>query len=208
MKRVKKKIKKIFFGNKPNSAWTKIRMKNEILKYGFEIGDHTYGLPKTLYGAENSNLIIGKYCSFGENVKIYLGGNHNIKRATTYPFGAFKRFWSLSDDYNEVPISKGSVIVGSDVWIADDVTILSGVNIGHGAVIGNKSLVTKDVPPYCIVAGNPARIIKKRFGEEVISKLLEISWWNMDDVKVKEIIPYLLNENVEEFIKKCSEAKC
>ncbi len=102
------------------------------------------------------------------------------------------------------PASKGDVIIGNDVWIGYGTTILSGVYIGDGAAIGACSLVTKDVPPYAIVAGNPARLIRFRFNNEIIKKLLEIKWWDWPDQKVKENIHLVCSQDIEEFIKKFS----
>src|SRR5690606_25352240 len=103
---------------------------------------------------------IGKYCSIGQDVIILLGGEHHLDRITTYPFPAF---WKEYANFESPGLSKGNVSIGNDVWIVTDVLILSGVSIGNGAVIGAKSLVTRDIPPYAIVGGVPAKIIKYRF---------------------------------------------
>lgn len=205
VRKIKKKIRKILGIDHPKSAWTKYRLNQEIRKYGFDIGDHTYGAPKILYGTANSPLKIGKYCSIGEGVKIYLGGNHNTKRVTTYPFGTFKKVWNLPKEINEIALTKGATIIGNDVWLADGATIMSGVNISDGAVVATNAVVTKDVPPYAVVAGNPARIVKSRFPDEIVAELLKTEWWNLDDKIVKDLIPHLLNENIEEFIAECKK---
>lgn len=100
------------------------------------------------------------------------------------------------------PSTKGDVIVGNDVWMASGVKILSGVKIGDGAVIGANALVSKDVEPYSIVGGNPAKLIKYRFDEETISKLLKIKWWDWDDEKVKESVSLLCNDGIQKFVDK------
>ena len=126
-----------------------------------EIGDFTYGFPIVRSWGEDARLKIGKFCSIGGNVKIYLGGNHHTDWCTTYPFNVL-----LKDQYpgidGEVAATKGDVIIGNDVWLADDVTIMSGVTIGDGAVIMNGAVVTMDIPPYSIAGGVPARTKKAR----------------------------------------------
>lgn len=115
-----------------------------------------------------------------------LGGEHRNDFVTTYPFNA------LLEDFNFIkghPHTKGDINVGNDVWIGSNVKILSGVNIGDGAIIGANSLVTKDIPPYAIAGGNPAKIIKYRFDNETNDKLLKIQWWNFDENELINIIP-------------------
>jgi len=129
------------------------------------IGDYTYGLPQIFKLEETSQFEIGKFCSIANDVKIFLDGEHETNNISTYPFGYFKGF-TVSKKYKTK--SKGKVIIGNDVWIGYGVTILSGVNIGNGAVIGARSLIVKDVPPYSIVGGVPAKIIKKRFDDKTI----------------------------------------
>jgi len=156
------------------------------------IGKYTYGLPKIFKLEESSQIQIGKFCSFANNVNIFLDGEHETKKVSTYPFGYFKDFKSQK---KYVTKSKGKVIIGNDVWIGYGVTILSGVNIGDGAVVGACSLVTKDIPPYSIVGGVPAKVIKKRFDDKTIEKLLQTKWWNWSDQKIQENIDYL-NSNL------------
>ena len=137
-----------------------------------KIGNHTYGhegIKIWNYDLdENSpyDLVIGNYCSIGEDVLIFLAGNHNYKNISTYPF--YCKGWNTPRDYECKSLSNGSVIIGNDVWIGERSTIMSGVSIGDGAVIGAGSIVTKNVEPYSIVAGNPARIIKYRFSSDLI----------------------------------------
>lgn len=199
-RKIKKKFRKLAGLEHPKSAWTKVRMANLIKEFGFEIGDHSYGMPIVKYGTKDTPLKIGKYCSFGENIKIYLGGNHNMNRVTTYPFGTFKKVWGLDKNINETALSKGGVTIGNDVWVADGATIMSGITIENGAVIATNSVVTKDVPAYAVVAGNPAKIVKYRFDEQTIEKLLASNWWNLPDDKIKQLIPLLLSEDIEKFL--------
>ena len=159
------------------------------------IGDFTYGQPSVYSWKEGTHLKIGKFCSIAKNVKIFIGGNHNASFCTTYPFNAFLKSFS---DIKGHPLSNGDVVIGNDVWLAADCTIMSGVTIGDGAIIGNKALVTKDVAPYTIVGGIPAKVIKKRFSENEIKKLLEMQWWNWSDEQIVEAIRLLQNNNVNE----------
>src|SRR6476620_7930238 len=152
----------------------------------FSIGDYSYGKPKVLYQNDEANLIIGKFCSISSDVVIFLGGNHRTEWITTYPFNA------LNDDFPEAkhikghPATKGDVVIGNDVWIGRDVTIMSGITIGNGAVIAAGSVVTKNVGAYEIWGGNPAKLIKKRFTDQQITKLQEMQWWNWDIAKIKK----------------------
>ena len=165
-------------------------------------GKYTYGKP-ILHWEHNhpTKLTVGNFCSIAGNVHIYLGGNHRIDWVTTYPFGhtSLERFNKFNGAGH--PSTKGDVVIGNDVWIADNVTIMSGVTIGDGAVIACNSHVFKDVEPYSLVGGNPAKLIKYRFTREQIEKLLEMKWWYWDDEKIDKFIPLMCNNNVDEFIR-------
>ena len=131
---------------------------------------------------------------------IYLGGNHRTDWVSTYPFGhihqgVFDRF-----DGSGHPSTRGDVVIGNDVWIGDGVTIMSGVRIGDGAVIAANSHVVKDVEPYTLVGGNPARFIKYRFSREHIEKLLAIQWWNWEDDKINRLSPLLCSSKIDELL--------
>lgn len=130
------------------------------------IGDYTYGLPTIKKFDNNTRLSIGKFCSIADNVIIFLGGNHREDWITTYPFSGMTHIWSDATNIIGHPSTKGDVIIGNDVWIGSHVVILSGVKIGDGAVIGAYAVVTKDVEPFSIVAGNPAKFIKYRFEKD------------------------------------------
>lgn len=146
-----------------------------------------------------SKLFIGNFCSIAGSV-VYLDGNHNTKRVTTYPFGHLHRKTFNTVDGNGHPLGNGHVVIGNDVWIADNVTIMSGIIIGNGAVVANNSDVIKNVEPYSIVGGNPARHIKYRFSEDQIKKLLEIQWWYWDDEKINKYLPLMCSEDIDNFI--------
>ena len=167
----------------------------------YEIGEYTYGKPQVLSWGEGTTLSIGKYCSIEEGVMIFLGGEHRVDWVTTYPFNAL---FSSASHYLGHPKSKGNVIIGNDVWIGAKAVILSGVSIGNGAVIGTHSVVTKDVPAYSIVAGNPAKHIKLRFEQNIISRLQEIAWWEWNHEQVMQALPFLLSSDIQNFIDKYS----
>ncbi len=163
-------------------------------------GKYTYGKPNVLWENKDAKLSIGKFCSIANNVNIYLGGNHRADWVTTYPFGHI--YTNAFNQFNGVghPSTKGDVIIGNDVWISNNVTIMSGVTIGDGSIIANNSHVVQNVEPYSLVGGNPAKLIKYRFTQEQIDKLLEIKWWDWDDNKINKFTPLMCNDNIEEFI--------
>ncbi|MBU3133717.1 CatB-related O-acetyltransferase [Clostridium gasigenes] len=135
----------------------------------------------------NDNLIIGKYCSIACGAKfIFNSANHALKSLSTYPFSIFREEWDDTMNVCEAWDNKGDIVIGNDVWIGFEAVIMSGVHIGDGAIIGTRALVTKDVPPYAIVGGIPAQIIRKRFEDSVIEDLLKIQWWNWSTEKISE----------------------
>jgi acetyltransferase-like isoleucine patch superfamily enzyme len=164
-------------------------------------GKYTYGKPNILWENENGKLTVGNFCSIAANVNIYLGGNHRTDWITTYPFGCIHK--NVFNNFNGEghPSTKGNVVIGNDVWISNNVTIMSGVTIGDGVVIANNSHVVKNVEPYTIVGGNPAKFIKYRFKPEQINKLLKIKWWDWDDDKINKLTPLLCSNNIDEFIR-------
>jgi len=168
------------------------------------VGKYTYGTPIIEWNG-CANLTIGNFCSIARNVKIYLGGYHHPEWVSTYPFGHIHQNVFTTYDGTGHPTTKGDVVIGNDVWIADDITIMSGVTIGDGAIIANKSHVVKNVAPYSIVGGNPAKHIRYRFTEEQIKKLLEIKWWYWDDAKINKFAALLCNPNIDNFIKEASK---
>jgi len=168
-------------------------------------GKHTYGLPKIVWENNDAKLIVGNFCSIAGLVTIYLGGNHRTDRVTTYPFGHREQDIFNNFDGNGHPSTKGDVIIGNDVWIGDNVTIMSGVTIGDGVVIANNSHIVKNIEPYSLVGGNPAKLIKYRFSQEQIEKLLQIKWWYWDDDKINKFTPLLCNNNIDLFIKSVFE---
>ena len=151
-------------------------------------GRNTYGkLNIRAWSPEYQNSIIkvGNFCSIADRIEVLLDGNHRYTCFSTFPFNE-----TLGWDAPKNNFGKSIPEIGSDVWIASDVTIFSGVTIGHGAIIAAKTVVTKDVPPYAVVAGNPGRIKKYRFSQDIIDKLLKYPWWDLPDVLIRtEVLP-------------------
>lgn len=165
------------------------------------VGKGTYGYEqiKVLDWGQGTNLRIGNYCSIASQITVLLGGNHNMNRVTTYPFGIKN---NIGPNKEPDGYSNGNVVIGNDVWIAHGVTIMSGVTIGDGSVVAACSVVTKDVEPYSIVGGNPCKLIRKRFTDDQIKQLLEIKWWNWDIEKIKSFGTLLLDPDIDEFIRR------
>lgn len=166
---------------------------------------YSYGLDniKVRSWGEGAKLKIGSFCSIADNIQIFLGGNHRTDWVTTYPFGHINQD-SFPWHGQGHPSTKGEVVIGNDVWIGSSSTIMSGVTIGDGAVIAANSTVIKDVPPYTIVGGNPAKILKYRFTEKQIEKLLKNPWWEKTDQEIQELIPLLCSPNIDDLIAKLS----
>lgn len=170
-----------------------------------EIGDYTYysdnkNSPENFYNNIEHHyefigdkLIIGKFCAIAEGIKFIMNGaNHRMDGITTYPFNIFAGGWEkVTPKLEQLPF-KGDTVIGNDVWIGQNVTIMPGVKIGDGAIIATNSTVTKDIEPYVIVGGNPAKVIKKRFSDEIIELLLELQWWNWDEKKIFENLEVLV----------------
>lgn len=172
-----------------------------------EIGSHTYGKLHLIDAKPMSDevLEIGKFTSLGPAIKL-IAGNHNYKFITNYPFQSIdaishaKTFWRSLDDNIDDHLYNKKTIIGHDVWIGHSVIIKGGITIGNGAIIAAGSVVTKDVEPYTIVGGNPAKMLKKRFSDSQIEKLNEIQWWNWDDEKINENLHYIMSEDIDCFI--------
>lgn len=139
---------------------------------------------KYLFDFTGDKLIIGKFCMIASDVKFIMNGaNHLVNAVSTYPFAIFGHGWESAMDGKEYP-QKGDLKIGNDVWIGYNATIMAGVSIGDGAIIGTNAMVVKDVPPYSIVGGNPAKEIKKRFSEAEINHLLKVRWWDWSPAKI------------------------
>lgn len=165
-----------------------------------EMGAHSYGAPRVRWWGEDANLVIGKYCSIAEGVEIYLGGNHRTDWITTFPFSWFAKAWPEARRLTGHPATRGDVVVGNDVWLGAGCIVLSGVRIGDGAVIGCRAVVSRDVPPYAIVAGNPAKVTRMRFNEDTIGRLLAVRWWDWPDTRVRRQVGLLMSGDVDDFL--------
>ncbi|RSC93652.1 CatB-related O-acetyltransferase [Tenacibaculum singaporense] len=183
-------------------------LKNVIKNPNIIVGDYTYyddfetvenfeKNVKYLFDFTGDKLIIGKFCMIASDVTFIMNGaNHLSKSISSYPFAIFGEDWSSAMEGKAYPY-KGNTVVGDDVWIGYGATIMPGVTIGDGAIIASRAVVTKDVEPYTIVGGNPARAIRKRFSEEQIKKLLELKWWNWEIEKITQNIQHLTNNKIE-----------
>lgn len=172
----------------------------------FHVGDYSYGTPNIAYWQSGAALHIGRFCSIGLNVVVYLGGNHRTDFISTYPFSHLGSL--LGADHAAIPGhpgTKGDVVIGNDVWIANSAIILSGVSIGHGAAIGCGAVVASDVPPYAIAAGNPARVVKRRFADDIVERLLAIAWWDWDIASVNAAAPLIMSRDLEGFFRFAEE---
>ena len=174
---------------------------------------HLWRADRGTYFDRNVNIIswsddyhiqLGKYNSIGRDCNFFLHANHRVDWITTS-----SQLWGpvtpqIADTHMKMghPTCKGNIIIENDVWIGAKSTIMSGVKIGNGSVVGSCSVVTKDVPPYSIVVGNPARVVKLRFTELQIERLLKISWWDWTEDRIKTEAMTLWSDNIDEFIDK------
>lgn len=154
------------------------------------------------YPVNGDKLIIGKFCSIACGAKfLFTSGNHSLKSLSNYTFPIFFDEWDLdSKNITSAWDNKGDTVIGNDVWIGYDAIIMPGVKIGDGAIIGTRAVVTKDIPPYTIVGGVPAKPIRKRFDDKTIEKLLSIKWWNWDKEKIKQNIQSIQSGNINNLI--------
>ena len=190
-----------------------VYLKNVITESGIEIGDYTmyndfvndpWDFEKNnvlyRYPINGDKLKVGKFCSIACGAKfLFTSANHTMHSISTYPFPIFFEEWGLDvTNITSAWDNKGDIVIGNDVWIGYEAIVLSGVTIGDGAIIGTRAVVTKDVPPYTIVGGIPAKPIRKRFSDEVISKLLELQWWNWPENRIKENIDVIQSGRIKD----------
>ena len=190
-----------------------VYLKNVIDNPNIQIGDYTiyndfvhdpreFRKNNVLYHypINKDRLIIGKFCSIACGAKfLFNSGNHKMASLSTYTFPLFFEEWDLEkENVAQAWDQKGDIIIGNDVWIGYEAVVLSGVTIGDGAVIGCRAVVTKDIPPYTIVGGVPAKPIRKRFDEETIKELQKIKWWDWPEEKIAGKIPAIQAGNLEE----------
>lgn len=197
-----------------------VYLKNVVTNPNIEIGDYTmyndfvqnpsdFEKNNVLYHypVNKDKLKIGKFCSIACGAKfLFNSANHTMRSLSTYPFPIFFEEWELdAKNICNAWDNKGDIIIGNDVWIGYEAVILSGVTIGDGAIIGSRAVVTKDVAPYTIVGGVPAKPIRKRFDDETIQKLENISWWDWDEKKIRKSIQAIQAGNMIELEKICNE---
>ncbi len=183
-------------------------IKNTVTNPNIEIGDYTYY--DDLEDSENfernvlyhfpfigDRLIIGKFCALATGVKFIMNGaNHRLAGFSTYPFQIFGNGWEkVMPQSGELPY-KGDTVIGNDVWIGYDTLFMPGVRVGDGAIIAARSVVVKDVAPYTIYGGNPAKLIRQRFDAETIASLLEIAWWHWDIEKITRNLDKIVSANI------------
>lgn len=182
-------------------------LKNIITKPQIIIGDYTYyDDPEDIYNFEKNvlylyetiteKIIIGKFCQIASGIRFLTpGGNHAMQGVSTYPFKVFGGAWENTPFHIT---SKGDTVVGHDVWFGNSVTVMPGIKIGSGSIIATNAVVTKDVEPYTIVGGNPAKPIRKRFDEDTIELLLKICWWDWPIEKITQNLESIVNGDIRE----------
>ncbi|NFN95638.1 CatB-related O-acetyltransferase [Clostridium botulinum] len=192
-----------------------IYLKNVITRDNIQVGDYTiyndfYNDPRDFeknnvlyqYPINNDKLIIGKFCSIACKAKFLMtSGNHTMNSLSTYTFPIFYEEWGLDVSHiTDAWDNKGDIVIGNDIWIGYDAIIMPGVKIGDGAIIGTRAIVTNDVPPYTIALGIPAKVIKKRFSDDIILKLLKIKWWDWPNEKIKANIKHIQSGNIDKLV--------
>lgn len=195
----------------PNEYKTSCFIKNVVTAPNIQIGDYTYyddAVDPTGFERNNvlfnypefgDRLIIGKFCSIASGTKFIMGpANHRISSVTTYPFHVFGGLWSeqTPDHISQLPF-KGDTIIGNDVWFGRECVVMPGIKIGDGAIVAAYSVVTRDVEPYSVVGGNPARFLKKRFGDELIELLLRLKWWDLEPAALAKLLPLLCDPDLD-----------
>lgn len=152
------------------------------------------------YTINHDKLIIGKFCSIACGARfLFNSANHSLSSLSSYPFPIFYEEWGLKrENVADAWDNKGDIVIGNDVWIGYESVILAGVTIGDGAIIGTRAVVTKDVPPYTIVGGVPAKTIRKRYSDEIISELLHIKWWDWEKQKIAKHINAIQQGNIQQ----------
>lgn len=159
------------------------------------------------YPIHREKLIIGKFCSIACGTKFLFNcANHTLKSLSTYTFPLFHDEWELEkSNITTAWDNKGDIVIGNDVWIGYEAVIMAGVHIGDGAIIAARAVVTKDVPPYTIVGGTPAKKIRKRFDAEVIQQLLMLKWWDWSTDKIRQCLPYIAEGKMNELLTRNKE---
>ena len=204
------------YGPDPNAVHPNVAVpsvcfiKNVVTRKNISIGDYTYyDDPQDPTGFEKNNilfnypffgdkLIIGKFCQIASGTQFIMGAaNHRLGTASTYPFNVMGGVWrEISTPHIEDLPHKGDTVVGNDVWLGRNCVIMPGVKIGDGAIIAAQSVVTKDVAPYTVAGGNPARFLKNRFDEELTQLLLAFRWWDLPPEQLTAFLPVLCDKDL------------
>jgi acetyltransferase-like isoleucine patch superfamily enzyme len=179
--------------------FTPFKAKDPLLPQGVVVGRDTYGYDGDTFPmfTEGARVVVGAYCSISPEVRILGGGEHATTRASTFPFNA--RLFDPAKRTDSDSVDPGPTVIGSDVWIGLGAIILSGVTVGDGAVIGAGAVVSDAVPPYAVVAGNPARIVRYRFESETRDRLLSLRWWDWSRSEILTALPWFMGD-VESFL--------
>lgn len=185
-------------------------LKNFITASNIFVGDYTYfddprngpenfETYNVLYNYDFSKvkLVFGKFCAIAAETRFMMTGDHKLDAVSTYPFPIFQQGWENAYNIFDLPV-KGDIIVGNDVWFGYDSFVRGGVTIGDGAIIAARAVVVKDVPPYAIVAGNPGKIVKMRFDDNTIKRLLQIAWWDWDIEKINRHLPLICSPDIDQ----------
>ena len=184
-------------------------LRNAITRPNIIVGDYTYYDDPD--GAERfeqnvlyhfpfvgDKLIIGKFCALAKDVKFVMNGaNHLMSGFSTYPFFIFGNGWERAAPPQGAFPFKGDTVVGNDVWIGHDAMVMPGVRIGDGAIVATRSVVASDVPAYAIVGGNPAKLIRRRFPDEIVSALLDIAWWNWSAADISRNLEHIMGADID-----------
>jgi len=186
-------------GRNPHNE-TRVHLAKLARAYGFSIGAYSYGRPKVRFPESGRRLTIGRYCSIADKVEILLGGDHRLDWVSTYPFAAMRGLFPDAQAPEDYHTSRGDVVIGHDVWLGSGCMILSGVTVGHGAVVAARAVVTRDVPPYAVVAGNPARVVRHRFDAATAEALVTAAWWDLPHADVTRLVPLLQRGDVKALI--------
>jgi virginiamycin A acetyltransferase len=197
----------------PRNDHETVYLKNVIKDPNIIVGDYTFyndsvNDPTQFeknnvlyhYPVNKEKLVIGKFCSIACGAKfIFTSANHALKSLSTYPFPIFASEWGLDWDHvTDAWDNKGDIVIGNDVWIGYEAVIMQGVHIGDGAIIGTRAVVTKDIPPYTIVGGVPAKEIRKRFCPKTTESLQQLQWWNWPYEKIQKHLPDIINGDLEQ----------
>ena len=195
----------------PNEYGTTVFLKNIVKASNIHVGDYTYYDDSSdpmgweannvlfNYAFFGESLIIGRYCALAEGSTFIMGAaNHRLSSVTTYPFNVMGGKWrDISTPHIDELPHKGDTVIGNDVWIGHDAVVMPGVRLGDGCIVAAYSVVTKSFPPYSVIGGNPARLIRKRFDDELIDLLLAFRWWDRDSREVTSLIPLLTSPDLD-----------